>query len=60
MALPVSRPYNPGGKKMGEMMQADLARSGHQRVKLVTYDWTQYLDKAKTGQTANVTNGLEW
>ncbi len=50
MTLPVSRPYNPGGKKMGEMMQADLAKVGI-KVKLVTYDWTQYLDKAKTGQT---------
>jgi len=26
--IPVSRPYNPNGKKMGEMIQADLAKIG--------------------------------
>lgn len=46
--LPVSRPYNPGGKKMGEMMQADLAKIG-MRVKLVTFDWPTYLEKARNG-----------
>src|SRR6185437_7150670 len=40
--LPVSRPYNPNGKKMGELMQADLAKVGI-RVRLVTYDWPTYL-----------------
>jgi dipeptide transport system substrate-binding protein len=47
--LPVSRPYNPNGKKMGEMMQADLAKIGI-KVKLVTYDWGTYLDKVKSGE----------
>ena len=47
--LPVSRPYNPNGRKMGEMMQADLARVGI-RVKLQTYDWGTYLDKVKHGE----------
>lgn len=47
--LPVSRPYNPNGKKMGEMMQADLAKVGI-RVKLVTYDWPTYLSKTKRGE----------
>ena len=46
--LPVTRPYNPNGKKMGEMMQADLAKVGIQ-VKLVTYDWPTYLQKSKEG-----------
>lgn len=46
--LPVSRPYNPNGKKMGEMMQADLAKVGIQ-VKLVTFDWPTYLKKSKGG-----------
>lgn len=46
--LPVSRPYNPNGKKMGELMQADLAKVGV-KVKLVTYDWPTYLDKARKG-----------
>ena len=47
--LPVSRPYNPSGKKMGEMMQADLAKVGI-KVKLVTYDWPTYLKKADRGE----------
>jgi dipeptide transport system substrate-binding protein len=47
--LPVSRPYNPSGKKMGEMMQADLAKIGV-KVKLVTYDWPTYLEKTKKGE----------
>jgi dipeptide transport system substrate-binding protein len=47
--LPVSRPYNPNGKKMGEMMQADLAKVGI-NVKLVTYDWGTYLEKKKKGE----------
>jgi dipeptide transport system substrate-binding protein len=47
--LPVSRPYNPNGKKMGELMQADLAKVGI-KVKLVTFDWPTYLKKASTGE----------
>ncbi|HLE10048.1 MAG: peptide ABC transporter substrate-binding protein [Bdellovibrionales bacterium RIFOXYD12_FULL_39_22] len=47
--LPVSRPYNPNGKKMGEMMQADLAAAGL-NVKLVSYDWGTYLAKSKEGK----------
>lgn len=46
--LPVSRPYNPSGRKMGELMQADLAKIGI-RVKLMTYDWPTYLEKSKKG-----------
>lgn len=47
--LPVARPYNPNGKKMGELMQADLAKIGI-KVKLVTYDWPTYLSKAHKGE----------
>ena len=49
--LPVSRPYNPNGKRMGEMMQADLAKIGV-RAKLVTYKWAEYLKKAANGEHA--------
>lgn len=49
--LPVSRPYNPNGKKMGELMQADLAKIGVQ-VKLVTYDWPTYISKTRAGEHA--------
>ncbi|MFC4160299.1 ABC transporter substrate-binding protein [Chitinimonas lacunae] len=47
--LPVSRPYNPNGRKMGEMMQADLAKVGI-KVELTSYDWGTYLDKVKRGE----------
>lgn len=47
--LPVSRPYNPNGRKMGEMMQQDLAKIGVE-VELVSYDWGTYLDKVKRGE----------
>lgn len=47
--LPVSRPYLPNGKKLGELMQADLARVGI-KVKLVSYDWPTYLSKSKMGE----------
>jgi dipeptide transport system substrate-binding protein len=47
--LPVTRPYNPNGKKMGEMMQADLAKVGI-KVKLISYDWPTYLAKSRKGE----------
>lgn len=47
--LPVSRPYNPNGKKMGELMQADLKKAGI-KVQLVTYDWPAYLSKSSRGE----------
>jgi dipeptide transport system substrate-binding protein len=54
--MPVSRPYNPNGKKLGEMMQADLAKVGID-AKLVTYDWPTYLSKAKLGEHSLVQFG---
>jgi dipeptide transport system substrate-binding protein len=47
--LPVARPFNPNGKKLGEMMQKDLAAVGI-KVELMTYDWGTYLEKAKAGE----------
>ena len=47
--LPVSRPYNPNGKKMGELIQADLAKIGV-KIKLITYDWPTYLEKSRKGE----------
>src|SRR5207302_456582 len=41
--LPINRPYMPDGKKLGEMMQADLAKIGV-KVSLLTYDWPTYLE----------------
>jgi dipeptide transport system substrate-binding protein len=49
VTLPIARPYNPDGKKMGELMQADLAQIGI-KLKLKTYDWGSYLKIARTGE----------
>ena len=54
--MPVSRPYNPAGRKMGELMQADLAKIGI-KVKLVTYDWPTYLEKTRKGEHSLEQNG---
>ena len=47
--LPVARPYIPSGKKLGEMMQADLARIGI-KTRILTYDWPTYIDKVNKGE----------
>ncbi len=54
--LPVSRPYNPNGKKMGELMQEDLSKVGIE-VELITYDWPTYLKKAHAGEHAMLQMG---
>ena len=46
---PVQRPYNPNGKRIGEMMQADLAKVGV-TAKLVTYEWGEYRKRAQAGE----------
>jgi dipeptide transport system substrate-binding protein len=46
---PVSRPYNLDGKKMGELMQADLAKVGI-KANLVTFDWGEYLKRLHAGE----------
>jgi dipeptide transport system substrate-binding protein len=55
--LPVSRPYNPNGKRIGEMMQADLAKVGV-NAKLTTYEWGEYRKRAQNGE--DVTAQLGW
>ena len=47
--LPISRPYNPNGKKMGELMQSDLKKVGI-TAELITYDWPTYLAKSSQGE----------
>ena len=47
--LPVARPYIPSGRKLGEMMQADLARIGI-KTRILTYDWPTYVDKVNKGE----------
>lgn len=48
-AMPVQRPYNPNAKLMAEMIQADWAKVGV-RAKIVTYEWGEYLKRAKAGE----------
>ena len=45
--MPVARPYNPSGMKVGEAMQADLKKVGIE-VELVTFEWGTYLDKQRS------------
>ncbi|HLH49938.1 MAG TPA: ABC transporter substrate-binding protein [Roseiarcus sp.] len=46
---PVQRPYNPNGKRIAEMMQADLAKIGV-NAKLVTYEWGEYRKRLQDGE----------
>lgn len=54
--LPVSRAYLPNGKKLGELVQADLAKIGV-KIKLVTFDWPVYLEKSKKGEHSMIQLG---
>jgi dipeptide transport system substrate-binding protein len=47
--MPVQRPYNPNGKRMAEMMQADLAKVGV-NAKLVSYEWGEYRKRLQAGE----------
>ncbi len=44
--LPVSRPYNPNGRLLGEMIKEDFLQIGID-LKLMTYSWPVYLQKIK-------------
>jgi len=47
--MPVQRPYNPNGKRMAEMMQADLAKVGIS-VELKSYEWGEYRKRLGAGE----------
>jgi dipeptide transport system substrate-binding protein len=47
--MPVQRPYNPNAKRMGEMIQADLAKVGI-NAKLVSYEWGEYRKRMQVGE----------
>ncbi|MCY1293358.1 Periplasmic dipeptide transport protein [compost metagenome] len=47
--MPVQRPYNPNAKLMAEMLQSDWAKVGI-KAKIVTYEWGEYLKRAKAGE----------
>ena len=48
-AMPVQRPYNPNAKLMAEMLQADWGKVGI-KVKIVSYEWGEYLKRTKNGE----------
>lgn len=48
-AMPVQRPYNPNAKLMAEMIQSDWAKIGV-KASIVTYEWGEYLKRAKKGE----------
>ncbi len=48
-AMPVQRPYNPNAQRIGEMMQADLAKVGV-KAKIVSYEWGEYRKRAQAGE----------
>lgn len=48
-AMPVQRPYNPNARLMAEMLQSDWAKIGL-KVRIVSYEWGEYLKRAKAGE----------
>ena len=48
-AMPVARPYNPNGRRMAELMQADLAKIGV-KASIVSYEWGEYRKRAQQGE----------
>ncbi|MBT0730570.1 dipeptide ABC transporter periplasmic-binding protein DppA [Rosenbergiella nectarea] len=55
-AMPVQRPYNPNARRMAEMIQADWAKVGV-KANIVTYEWGEYLKRAKAGEHQTVMMG---
>jgi len=55
-AMPVQRPYNPNARRMAEMIQSDWAQVGV-KAKIVTYEWGEYLKRAKAGEPQTVMMG---
>jgi dipeptide transport system substrate-binding protein len=47
--MPVQRPYNPNAQRMGEMVQADLAKVGITAT-LVSYEWGEYRKRMQAGE----------
>jgi ABC-type transport system substrate-binding protein len=55
-AMPVSRPYFPDGRKVAEIMQAQLKEVGVE-AEIVSYEWGTYLDKTDTGEHSSALLG---
>jgi peptide/nickel transport system substrate-binding protein/dipeptide transport system substrate-binding protein len=48
-ALPVSRPTNPNGQLMAQLIQADWAQVGV-KARILSYEWGEYLKRANQGE----------
>ena len=48
-AMPVQRPYNPDARRIGELMQADLAKIGI-KAKIVSYEWGEYRKRVQQAE----------
>jgi dipeptide transport system substrate-binding protein len=48
-AMPVSRPYNPNGRRMAELIQSDWAKVGV-NAQIVSFEWGEYLKRSKDGE----------
>ncbi len=55
-AIPVSRPYNPNGRRVAEIIQADWKKIGVD-AEIVSYEWGEYLKRAKDGEHQTVLLG---
>ncbi|MCD4512066.1 ABC transporter substrate-binding protein [Brucella pseudogrignonensis] len=44
-AMPVSRPYNPNGKRAAELLQADLTAIGL-KPEIISFEWGEYLKRS--------------
>ena len=58
-AIPVVRAYMPNGKRTAEMIQADWAKIGVE-ANIVTYEWGEYLKRARAGEGDVVMLGGTW
>jgi dipeptide transport system substrate-binding protein len=55
-AMPVSRPYNPNGKRMGEMVQSYWAAVGV-KAKIVSMEFAEYLKRGRAGEHQTILLG---
>ncbi len=58
-AIPVARAYMPNGRRAAEMIQADWAKIGV-KAKIVTYEWGEYLRRARSGEEDVAMLGGTW
>ena len=58
-AIPVARAYMPNGRRAAEMIQADWAKIGV-KAKIVSFEWGEYLRRARTGEAPVAMLGGTW